>query len=107
MAKVAVPIIKLKYRGDDAYPNEIHEVFEAASVWSQNEDFTFTGRVSLTKGSLSSNKELKAKREEILEELKKVFIEKYGETEWEKPYKRFVKLLNKNDWDVSFYVDCY
>lgn len=47
MAKVAVPIIKLNYPPKYAFPNQIHEVFESEGVWNSNEDFTFTGRISI------------------------------------------------------------
>ena len=106
MAKVAVPVIKLKYRHDDAFPNAIVDVFEEAKAWSPNEQFTFTGRVNLPRGSLGSPKELKAKRQEIVEALEKVFKEHYA-ADWERPLKRLIRILNKHDWDISFFVDCW
>jgi hypothetical protein len=106
VARVAVPVIKLRYRQTDAFPNAIMDVFESANVWTPTDEFTYTGRVNLTRDSLSSSKEVKAKREEILKALEKVFRERHGD-QWEKPFKRLAGLLRKNDWDLSFFVDCY
>lgn len=82
------------------------DAFEKANIWSPNEEHTYVGRVNLTRDSLSSSKEVKAKREEVLGELEKVFKEHFGDG-WEEPFKRLAKLLKKNDWDVGFFVDCW
>jgi len=101
-----VPIIKLRYRQADAFPNAIMDVFENANIWSSNDEHTYTGRITLTRGSLSSTKELKAKREEVTRNLEKVFREQFGNG-WEEPFKRLIRLLKRNDWDVGFFVDCW
>lgn len=95
MAKVAVPIIKLHYPSDYAFPNEIHEVFEAEGVWNPAEDFTFTGRVSISPEDPHAN----AKKLRVMEKLEEIL--EPGEA------KRLFQLLDDHNWDVSFFVDCW
>lgn len=100
MAKVAVAILKLHYNGRDAYPNEIHEIFMEENAWKSNEDFTFTGRVSIGVGETP-------RKERIKERIKYLFKGHYGAKAWEEPYTTLIKLLDDNNWDVSFFVDCF
>jgi hypothetical protein len=95
MAKVAVPIIKLEYSRKFAFPNEIHEVFEAEGVWNSNEDFTFTGRVSINSEDPGAN----AKKLRIMERMEELLEPEEA--------KRLFQLLDDNNWDVSFFVDCW
>ncbi len=94
MAKVAVPIIKLKYPSEYTFSNEIHEVFEAEGVWNSNEEFTFTGRVSINR----RDPEADAKKLRIMERLERILDPKEA--------KRLFRLLDDHNWDVSFFVDC-
>lgn len=102
MAKVMVPVIRLKYDQGDAFDNELHEVFEAEGVWSPNEEFTFTGRVSLAR---DSNRATKIAR--LKERITATLVEREGEEEGRKSAERLITLLDLNEWDVSFYVDCW
>jgi len=95
MAKVAVPIICLKYRAEDAFPNEIHEVFDAEGLWNSNEDFTFTGRVSVN----PDDPEADAKKLRVMERLEEVLEADEA--------KRLFRLLDDHNWDLSFLVDCW
>lgn len=101
MAKVAVPILKLSYNPRDAFPNEIHEIFVEENVWNGNEEFTFTGRVSLCRG------DVQAKRDRIKEKIRMLFENHYGPANWKSPYDTLIGMLDQHNWDVSFYVDCY
>jgi hypothetical protein len=95
MAKVAVPIIKLKYPSEFAFPNEIHEIFEAEGVWNSNEDFTFTGRVTLNPEDPDAN----AKKLRMMEQLEELLEPEEA--------KRLFQLLDDHNWDLSFLVDCW
>ena len=95
MAKVAVPIILLKYEARDAFPNEIHEIFEREGVWNRNEDFTFTGRVSIN----PDRPDAAALKEKLAKRLAEVLgREEAG---------RLLEILEAHEWDVSFFVDCW
>ena len=95
MAKVAVPIIKLKYPSGYAFPNEIHEAFEAEGIWNPHEDYTFTGRVSINPEDSDSNR----KKLRVLERLEELL----------EPHeaRRLFQLLDDHNWDLSFFVDCW
>ena len=95
MAKVAVPIIKIKYPSEYAFSNEIHEIFQAEGVWNSNEAFTFTGRVSINREDPGAN----AKKLRILEQLEEILDPHEA--------KRLSQLLDDHNWDVSFFVDCW
>jgi len=102
MAKVMVPVIRLKYDGADAFDNELHDVFEAEGVWSPVEDFTFTGRVSIGTGP---GREAKIAR--LKERVTATLVKREGEEEGRKSAARLITLLELNEWDVSFFVDCF
>ncbi len=95
MAKVAVPIIKLKFPLECAFSNEIHEVFEAEGAWNSNEDFTFTGRVSVNPRDRGSD----AKKRRIVKRLRKILEPEEAQ--------RLLRLLDDHAWDVSFFIDCW
>lgn len=95
MAKVAVPIIKLRYSSEDAFPNEIHEIFDAEGIWNSNEDFTFTGRVSVNPEDPNAN----AKKLRTMERLEEILEPDEA--------KRLFQLLDDHNWDLSFLVDCW
>lgn len=93
--RVAVPIIKLTFAAEDAYPNEIVEVFERAGVWNPEETHTFTGRVSVPIRDSASD----AVRTHLRAELRKILPAEDAD--------RLIGLLDEYGWDVSFYVDTY
>lgn len=95
MANVAVPVIRLRYHAADAYPNDIVDVFEKAGVWSQHEDYTFTGRVSLD----PENHETPQRKAAITAELRALMPTTEAN--------RLLALLDAHSWDVSFFVDCW
>jgi len=95
MAKVAVPIVKLEYPSEYAFPNEIHEIFEEEGAWNPNEDFTFTARVSIDPqdpGAGARKLRIKNRLEEILEPDEAAIL---------------LRLLDDHNWDVSFFIDCW
>ncbi|GEM_PF-4659488 len=96
MAKVAVPIIKLRYDSADAYPNDVVAVFEDAGAWTPAEDYTFTGRVSI---DADTPKERTAQRNAIAAKLCTIMPRAQAE--------RLITLLDEHNWDVSFFVDCW
>ncbi len=95
MAKVAVPIVWLKWDAKLTFPNEVQEVFQGKSAWNQVEDFTFTGRVTIDPKDPEAN----AKKLRILEKL--------GSILGPKEAKRMFQLQGDHDWDVSFFVDTW
>ena len=103
MAKIMVPIIKLEYKGEDTFTNELHEVFEEAGVWNGNEDFTFTGRVSISEDAEGRAEKIESLKKRITD----VLIEREGEKDGREAAARLIALLEANAWDVSFYVDCW
>jgi len=95
MAKVAVPIIKITYPAEHAYSSELYELFEQEGVWNPNEDFTFTGRVTVPRDAESAP----ALRRRLSEKIRELLGEDAGG--------RLMRLLEECDWDVSFFVDCW
>lgn len=93
MAKVAVPVIHLRYAPADAYPNDIVDVFETAGAWNPTEDFTFTGRVSLD----PENPDTPRRKAAIASDLRTLLPTPQAD--------RLLALLDTHDWDVSFFVD--
>ena len=102
MAKVTVPVSCLRWDLQDAFPNEVHEVFQGEGAWNPVEDFTFTGRITLSKHSASPEQqaEIDAKRTRIRERLKEAIPDP-------ERYDTLLRFLEENDWDVSFFVDTW
>lgn len=96
MAKVAVPIIKLRYNDADAYHKDIVGVFEDAGVWQQEEDYTFTGRVSI---SADTPDEEATQRTALVGKVREVLPPRQAD--------RLIALLDEPGWNVSFFVDCW
>jgi hypothetical protein len=95
MAKVAVPIERLNYEADNAFSNEVIEVFMDHGSWNPADDVTFTGRVEVD-GDTPEGRE---RRDAIKVEL----AVRFGADE----AKRLIAVLDARDWDVSFFVDCW
>ena len=88
MTKAIIPIIKLQH--DGGFPLEASEIFGEYGYEGQDE-YTYTMRVTV---------ENKDHRRQIAEDLgARLFDRKEAE--------RLVKLLDENDWDVSFLVDTF
>ena len=102
MAKVTVPVSCLKWDAEDAFPNEVTEIFQGEGAWNPMEDFTFTGRVSLPKDGLSPEeaRAVEEKRVRIRERLRQAMPDP-------KQYETFLAFLELNEWDVSFFVDTW
>jgi hypothetical protein len=90
MAKVCVPIIKLKYDDEkDAFDLELANIFEEGGLQTEGE-FTYTMRVTA---------ESPDKRKALERSIRKRLPEEQAE--------RIIVILNQNNWDVSFFVDCW
>ena len=102
MAKVTVPVSCLKWDAEDAFPNEVAEIFQGEGAWNPVEDFTFTGRVSLSKEGLSQDEARSGeeKRARICERLRQAMPDP-------KQCETFLAFLELNEWDVSFFVDTW
>ena len=102
MAKVTVPVSCLKWDAQDAFPNEVTEVFQGEGAWNPMEDFTFTGRVSVSKHGLSPSEAMaiEGKRSRIREGLRTAVPDP-------ERYRTLLAFLEENDWDVSFFVDTW
>lgn len=102
MAKVTVPVSCLKWDAQDAFPNEVTEIFQGEGAWNPVEDFTFTGRVSLSKDGLSQEEAqaVEEKRARIRERLRQAMPDP-------KQYEMFLAFLELNAWDISFFVDTW
>lgn len=87
MAKVVVPIIALKC--GEAFDLDAFDVLQEHGV-TGNDEFTFTVRVSV-----ADEERRRAVREALTERLP---VDQA---------KRLIKLLEENEWDVSFLVDCF
>lgn len=90
MAKVMVPVIHLKYEDEDAYTNEIIEEMTRMGFW-QDDELTFTGRIVV-----SSAPDIRGLATEALCALLP-----------DEQCKSLLALLQSNDWNVSFLVDCW
>ncbi|HEY3413955.1 MAG TPA: hypothetical protein VGM51_13020 [Armatimonadota bacterium] len=88
MAKVMVPVVRLNY--EDAYPNEIVEEMTRLGLWKDDE-LTFTGRIVVP--------DAKGAREQATERLRALLPEEHAEN--------LLALLRSNDWNLSFFVDCW
>lgn len=95
MARVIVPIIKLRFAAQDAHPLELHDVFTAAGVWNPEEAYTFTGRVTLD----PEDPQTPARKAQIAQKIREVLEPVSAE--------RLLAFLSEHHWDVSFYVDTF
>jgi hypothetical protein len=102
VAKVTVPVSCLKWDAQDAFPNEVAEIFQSEGVWNPMEEFTSTGRISLPKAGLSSEdaRAVEVMRARICERLRQAMPDP-------KQYEMFLAFLELNEWDVSFFVDTW
>ena len=89
MAKVIVPVIKLNYSQEDAYDLRAAELF-ANLGFHVDDPYTYTMRVTVVNDS--GRREVREKLAELL-----------GTEEAQ----RLIKVLEENDWDVSFFVDAW
>lgn len=87
MTRAVIPIIALKYR--EAFDLDALDVFTEHGVNSEDE-FTFTTRVSVSDPD---------RREPIRQALAERLPPDQAE--------RLIKLLDDNEWDVSFLADCF
>lgn len=87
MAKAVVPIIALSY--GEAFDLDAYDVFAEKGV-NGDDDFTFTIRVSVTDMD---------RRSSVRQALRERLPGDQAE--------RLIKLLDDNEWDVSFLVNCF
>lgn len=89
MAKVCVPIIKLRYNEEDTFDLDLAEIIDEEGVYAE-EEFTYTMRISVADS---------AGRKSLEDKIR-----------WQLPSDkadRIVKILEEHDWDVSFFVDTW
>ena len=89
MAKVIVPVIKLNHSQEDAYDLRAAGLF-ANLGFHVDDPYTYTMRVTVVNDS--DRHELRDKLAELL-----------GTEE----ARRLIRVLEQNDWDVSFFVDAW
>ena len=103
--RVAIPIAHLtellylgKRKPEEVrlFTNEIVDVFQKHGVWGPDELITETGRVCLDP---EEDPHFEAKRKAIIKDLSEVMEREQLEA--------LVKLLDENNWDVSFFVDYF
>lgn len=100
MARVAVPVIALQYPSELAFSNVIQDLFAANDAWQEEDQFTYTGRATV----YGDDENADAKKAKItaglhLMETNGILQEGQADT--------LLTLLEKHDWDISFFVDCY
>ncbi len=101
MAKAVVPVSFVKYPEDYEFPLSLYELFDDLKIFDPVEDFTFTGRVDLSfRRDRSSRKEVLALRRDFQRRLKGAVPDLAAR-------RRLLKWFKSNDWNVSFFVDCY
>jgi hypothetical protein len=88
MARVCVPIIKLHYNEEDTFDLDLAEIIDE-DVYA-NEEFTYTMRISVEDTSRRKSLEDKIRRQLPADKAD-----------------RILKILEENDWDVSFFVDTW
>lgn len=91
MAKVMVPIIKLKH--DETFSLDAYDVLRTSFGYQENEEFTFTFRLSVPDEGVMGLDER--------ERVKKRLREETDQAE------ALIQLLDEHEWDVSFFVDTY
>jgi hypothetical protein len=101
MAKVAVPIIKLRYPAEYAFHNSIQDVFEAAGAWREEEAYTYTGRMTVYESHNPNAEAQKAQIEQGLRALVEAGVID------DQDLNALLALFKEHDWDVSFFVDCW
>ena len=89
MAKVCVPIIKLHYNEEDTFDLGLAEIIDEEGVYAEDE-FTYTMRISV---------EDIARRKSLEDKIRRQLPSDKAD--------RIVKILEENDWDVSFFVDTW
>jgi len=89
MARVCVPIIKLHYNEEDTFDLDLAEMIDEEGVYA-DEEFTYTMRISV---------EDTAKRKSLEDKIRRQLPSDKAD--------RIVKILEKNNWDVSFFVDTW
>lgn len=98
MAKVAVPVIKLKYEEADVFDLDV-DLFQRFGHWTPLEEYTYTGRVTVEEsGGLTVEDNRAALREAI-----RTLLAGRDPEQAE----RLVALLDQHAWDVSFFVDTW
>jgi len=101
MAKVMVPIIKLKYDRQDAFPLAACEVLDLIMGDQRPEEpFTYTFRVGCPYDFSSEREAFDAWREQAVHDLRMQVEDKAA-------VERLIALLDDHEWDVSFLVDGY
>lgn len=93
--KIVVPVIKLQFVREDAYPLDLFDIFEQSGCWNPQEDYTFTGRLSLD----PEDPDTPAIKAQVAARIREVLAPEEAE--------RILALLNQHNWDVSFYVDTF
>ena len=89
MARVCVPIIKLHYNEEDAFDLGLAEIIDEEGVYAE-EEFTYTMRISV---------EDTARRKSLEDKIRRQIPSDKTD--------RMLKILEENDWDVSFFVDTW
>ncbi len=89
MARVCVPINKLHYNEEDTFDLDLAEIIDEEGVYA-NEEFTHTMRISV---------EDTARRKALEDKIRRQLPSDKAD--------RIVKILEENDWDVSFFVDTW
>jgi len=98
MAKVMVPIIKLKYDEQDAFPLAACEILDFECGDQQAEEpYTYTWRIG---GPDRGSPEFEPWRENVCARLR-------AEVEDKVAAERLIAFLDANEWDASFFVDGY
>lgn len=94
MAKVIVPIAYLEYADDLTFDNEVMDAFFDAGIWVDDDD-TAIGRVRLDLTTDAG----KGVRLATIQRIRNILGADQAE--------RLIALLDNNDWDVRFFVDCW
>ena len=101
MARIAIPVIAL--RATDlslVFDNSIQDLFEAAGAWQAEEQFTYTGRLTV----YGDHDEADAQKAQITNGLRAMEADgrlDAGQADV------LLALFQKHDWDISFFVDTY
>lgn len=93
MAKMMVPIIKLKH--DSGFSLEAYDVLHGSPGYQELEDYTFTFRLSV---SPEVDETAQAERERIKQRLRESVPEEA---------EALIALLEEHEFDVSFFVDTF
>jgi hypothetical protein len=90
-----VPISKLQFAAQDAYPLDLLDIFEESAHWNSSDDYTFTGRFALDPESPDAPA------------IKQGIADRIRETLDPEQADRVLALLEEHGWDVSFYCDAW